>query len=192
MENLSVRPRTVRPLTADPSAHWLLDCPVDRADCPRPSGRGPSSLFRGPSAGGFFMLADAASSTSFSIALLSLTFYSFENVFCGCCHFDFERRLSESLCGDQLQCLPLGIKILHVIYSNILTILGFIYIGLCLFMDRSFIKLFGGICYSYHHVLTEKIWSHCFEYISIILQLNDWSILGIQNRPWSVAYHPLM
>jgi hypothetical protein len=59
-----------------------------------------------------------------------------------------------------------------------------------MFLDILFIKLFGGISYGYHHELSAKIWFHFHGYLVLILRLNFWSVLGFENRPWSVANRP--
>jgi hypothetical protein len=130
---LSVRSRTVHPQNADRPTHRLLDCPVDRADCLLPSGRGPSSLYRGPSASGFLCYptpsATLPSPLSHSLSLSTLL----KIVLCVCCYFVFVRGLSRSLRGDQQRCLPFGIQILHAIYSIIA--LFRVYINLSLILS---------------------------------------------------------
>jgi hypothetical protein len=146
---------------------------------------------RGPSASGSLSLPRLRAALLYPFPYsLSLTLYFVKTVFCDCCRFDFERELSEGLCGDKQRCLPLGIKILQAIYSNITHFRVFHKLLYDLFLDRFFIKLFGGICYGCHNKLTVKIWFHFRGYLVLILRLHVWSILGIQNCPWSITDRP--
>ena len=137
---LSVRPRTVCPLPADRQTQKLLDCPVDSVDCLRPPGRGPSGRFsqtvrewvlsqsRPPAA--LISPSPLAPSLSLSPHL--------KTVFCDCYRFNFKRGLSESLLGDQLWCLLLGIHILHEIYSHFDNFRVYIFWSLvCFWIDLS-------------------------------------------------------
>jgi hypothetical protein len=126
---LSVRTRTVRPLTADRPSHQGLGNSMGRADRLRSPWRGPSGLPARTVHEWVFSRPRPTTTITFSIAhdvSLSTRLRKVHRL--RDWRFRFKHGLSERVLESHQQCL-LGIQILQAIYSNIVN-LGFLYIGL--------------------------------------------------------------
>ena len=121
---LSFRSRIIRLLTVDRPAHQVLDCLVGRADCLRSPGRGPSKLYRRPSASD--LLVSRGKKHPFILYRLTHSLHSFKKfVFC----------VAEGL-DSSVDCLGVFLMIINnVLFSvfkfstkfvQILCILGFL------------------------------------------------------------------